>query len=144
MPDSEPAIAVVGSLNVDYVARVGRLPLRGETVAAADLEIVHGGKGANQAIAAQRQECVVRLIGSVGDDDMGRSYIDYLKNEGIETDGIRQVANVSTGAAFISVDSDGENTIVVCAGANGSTSPDQIRARDPFISEADALLVQFE
>ncbi len=144
MPDSEPAIAVIGSLNVDYVAKVGRLPVPGETVAASDLEIVHGGKGANQAIAARRQGCAVRMIGSVGEDDMGRSYIEYLKEEGLETDGIRLLAGISTGAAFISVDADGENTIVVCAGANGNTSPDQIRARDPFISESDALLAQFE
>lgn len=144
MPESKPAIAVLGSLNVDYVTKVGRLPVPGETVAASSLEIVHGGKGANQAIAAFRQGCTVRMIGSVGEDDMGRSYIEYLKEEGIETDGIRPLAGVSTGAAFISVDADGENTIVVSSGANGNTSPDQVRARDPFIAEADAFLAQFE
>ncbi len=137
-------IAVVGSLNVDYVAQVAQLPVPGETVVAAGLEIVHGGKGANQAIAAARQGCVVRMIGSVGDDEMGRTYLGHLNEEGIETSGVRQVAGASTGAAFISVEESGENTIVVAAGANGLTSADQIRARDPFIAEADALLAQFE
>ncbi len=144
MADSVPTIAVVGSLNVDYVAKVGRLPVPGETVAAMDLEIVHGGKGANQAIAAERQGCQVRMIGAVGDDEIGRSYLDYLRAEGIGVEGIRQVPEVPTGSAFISVNTDGENTIVVCQGANGMTSPDQIRARDPYIAEADALLAQFE
>ncbi len=144
MSDHEPSIAVVGSLNVDYVARVGRLPMPGETVAASDFEIVYGGKGANQAIAAARQDCVVRMIGSVGDDGIGKAYLKYLRGEGVTTDGIRQIKNTSTGSAFISVDGTGENTIVVTSGANGLTSPDQVRARDPYISEADALLVQFE
>jgi len=147
MPATESnqhTIAVVGSLNVDYVAQVAQLPVPGETVVAAGLEIVHGGKGANQAIAAARQGCVVRLIGSVGDDEMGRTYLAHLAEEGIETSGVRQVAGASTGAAFISVEESGENTIVVAAGANGLTSADQIRARDPFIAEADALLAQFE
>ncbi|MCB1066086.1 MAG: ribokinase [Verrucomicrobiae bacterium] len=144
MSASEPSIAVVGSLNVDYVAKVGRLPMPGETVAASDLEIVYGGKGANQAVAAVRQECAVRMMGSVGADDIGRAYLSYLKKQGIDVSGIRQVKGTSTGSAFISVDAMGENTIVVTSGANGLTSPDQIRARDPFIAEADALLAQFE
>jgi ribokinase len=144
MPEPIPIIAVVGSLNVDYIARVGRLPVPGETVAASGLETVHGGKGANQAIAAARQDCVVRMIGSVGSDDVGKRYLKHLAGEGVETEGVRQVRKAPTGAAFISVDGMGENTIVVCAGANGLTSADQVRARESDISGADVLLAQFE
>ena len=144
MAERENHIAVVGSLNVDYVTKVGRLPVPGETVAASGLEMVFGGKGANQAIAAVRQGLGVSFIGSVGDDDMGRSYLEYLEKEGIQVEGIRQLADVSTGAAFINVDPRGENTIVVSGGANDQTSPDQIRVRDPFVSEAKVLLAQFE
>lgn len=144
MSELDPIIAVVGSLNVDYIAKVGRLPVPGETVAASSLDTVHGGKGANQAIAAVRQDCVVKLIGSVGSDEIGKRYLKYLAEEGIETSGIRQVRKASTGTAFISVDGMGENTIVVCAGANGLTSADQVRARDSDIAEANVLLAQFE
>lgn len=144
MPEKEHHIAVVGSLNVDYFTRVGRLPVPGETVAATDLEVIFGGKGANQAVAAARQDAQVALIGSVGADEMGKAYLAHLKSEGIEVEGVREVPDTSTGAAFVSVDPRGENTIVVSGGANDQTSPDQIRVRDPFISEAKALLVQFE
>ena len=144
MPEKEHHIAVVGSLNVDYVTKVGRLPVPGETVAATDLEVVFGGKGANQAVAAARQESAVTLIGSVGSDEMGKAYLGHLEAEGIEIEGVRELPDTSTGAAFISVDPRGENTIVVSGGANDQTSPDQIRVRDPFISEAKALLAQFE
>lgn len=144
MPEGEHQIAVIGSLNVDYVAKVGRLPVPGETVAASDLQVVFGGKGANQAIAAARQDAQVSFIGSVGDDDMGRAYLEYLQREGLGVEGIRRLPETSTGSAFISVDPRGENTIVVSGGANDQTSPDQIRVRDPYIAEADALLAQFE
>ncbi|MCB1090374.1 MAG: ribokinase [Verrucomicrobiae bacterium] len=145
MPESpQPVIAVIGSLNVDYVARVGRLPMPGETVAASDLEIVHGGKGANQAIAAARQDCDVRMIGSVGSDEIGKNYLKYLADEGVNTSGVKKVKETPTGTAFISVDGTGENTIVVSAGANGLTSADQVRSRESDIEKADVLLAQFE
>lgn len=144
MAEVPPIIAVVGSLNVDFVARVGRLPGPGETVPASNLVTVHGGKGANQAIAAARQGCRVRMIGSVGSDEMGRQYLKHLAAEGVETAGIRQVRKAQTGMAFISVDGMGENTIVVSAGANGLTSADQVRAREADLAEAAVLLAQFE
>lgn len=139
-----PIIAVVGSLNVDYVAKVGRLPAPGETVPASALEIVHGGKGANQAIGAARQGCPVRMIGSVGNDELGKGYLKYLAKEKVGTDGVKSVRGTPTGTAFVCVDGMGENTIVVSAGANGVTSADQVRAREEDIEGADALLAQFE
>ncbi|MBL9151348.1 MAG: ribokinase [Verrucomicrobiales bacterium] len=144
MSDKAPLVTVVGSLNVDYVARVGRLPMPGETVPATALEMVHGGKGANQAIAAARQDCQVRMIGSVGTDDNGKGYLKALGAEGIKTEGVRAVRKMQTGMAFIHVDGMGENTIVVSAGANGMTSADQVRAQEADIEDADVLLAQFE
>ena len=139
-----PIVTVVGSLNVDYVATVGRFPSPGETIAAADLEVVFGGKGANQAIAAARQGCEVRLLGSVGNDEMGASYRKYLVGEGISVDTVRTVADARTGSAFINVDDSGENTIVVASGANGMTSEDQVKAAASCIAGSRVLLAQFE
>ena len=144
MPDSPPKVAVAGSLNVDYLAFMNRLPVPGETVAADDFEIRFGGKGANQAIAAARQEVDVCLIGAAGDDEIGTSYLNYLANEGVDIGGIARIEEIPTGSAFISIDDSGENTIVVAGGANGYVEGEHIRSEAPRIQEADVLLVQFE
>lgn len=145
MPESKPSIVtVVGSLNIDYLSSVTHLPAPGDTVAASQLHILFGGKGANQAIAAARQGAKVRFIGSVGDDDTGRSYLDYLTKQKIDTGDILQRKNITTGSAMIAVDQKGENMIVVAAGANAEISPDDIRKAADQISTADILVLQFE
>ena len=141
---SSPAVTVVGSLNVDYIAKVGRLPSPGETIAARDLEIEFGGKGANQAVAAVRQGAAVSLVGTVGQDEMGKAYLAYLDREGIETGRILQTPVAATGSAFINVDDDGENMIVVAAGANGLTVPENVKAVATGIANSGLLLAQFE
>lgn len=141
---SSPAVTVVGSLNVDYITKVGHLPAPGETIAAEDLEIVFGGKGANQAVAAARQGAAVSFVGTVGQDEMGKSYIAHLEREGIETGRILETPVAATGSAFISVDGDGENMIVVAAGANGLTVPENVKAVAAGIASSGLLLAQFE
>lgn len=141
---SNPAVTVVGSLNVDYIASVGRLPSPGETIGAQDLEVVFGGKGANQAIAAARQGAEVGIVGTVGQDEMGKAYLAHLEREGIETSRILETPVAATGSAFINVDDEGENMIVVAAGANGLTVPENVRAAVSEIQEANLLLAQFE
>jgi len=141
---SSPAVTVVGSLNVDYIAKVGRLPTPGETVAAQELDIVFGGKGANQAVAAARQGADVSLVGTVGQDEMGKAYLAHLEREGIEIGRILETPVAATGAAFISVDDEGENMIVVAAGANGLTVPENVRAVATGIASSGLLLAQFE
>jgi ribokinase len=144
MPACRPAIAVVGSLNIDYIATVRRLPLPGETVAASNLIRRFGGKGANQAIAAARQGARVAMIGCVGADDAGRAYRRRLREEGIETGGLSSTSRALTGTALIAVDDSAENLIVVGSGANGQLTPKAVLAQRRQLTTADALLLQFE
>ncbi len=140
---SDSPLVVIGSLNIDYVSRVDELPAAGETVIADDITTCRGGKGANQAISASRQGQQVILFGSIGDDENGASYQKQLSAEGIDVSKIQEVP-CSTGAAFITVDSDGENTIVVAGGANDFLTRDDILEGASVIEGASALLLQFE
>ena len=140
---SPPEICVLGSLNVDYFCKVEQLAKPGETIAASELEIRFGGKGGNQAIAAARQGAHVAMLGQVGSDEMGESYLRRLSREGLDATAIEQ-ADVATGSAFISVDAKGENTIVVASGANRLVDQAYVETQRERISAADALLVQFE
>jgi ribokinase len=133
-----PALTVVGSVNLDLVARVNRLPRPGETLTAAELGYVPGGKGANQAVAAARLDADVRFVGAVGDDDFGRLALRELRAAGVELSRI-QVVRTETGIALILVDEEGENEIVVVPGANHALDPDGVEVRD-----GDALLCQLE
>lgn len=137
-------IIVLGSLNVDYIARVDRLPQAGQTAGAYALERRFGGKGANQAVAAARQGAKVCMIGCLGDDDVATAYRKHLKREGIDDRGIRRVKAIHTGAALIAVDDRAENLIIVAPQANGRLTPAMVLARRKLITGADALLLQWE
>lgn len=139
-----PKLVVVGSLNVDYIASVQRLPSPGQTIAASKLIRRFGGKGANQAIAAARQGAKVSFIGCVGDDPDGSDYLNRLKQESINVHGICRIASERTGTALIAVDEQGENTIIVAAGANGALRPVSIMQQKAAIEGGDAILLQFE
>jgi ribokinase len=137
-------VAVVGSLNLDYVTRVEALPKPGETVAAERFAVFRGGKGANQAVAAARQGCEVALFGAVGTDEAGLSYRrDLSEEERIDVEGIR-LAPTETGSAFITVDASGANTIVVAAGANAELRRADIARAAARIERCDVVLGQFE
>ena len=110
-------VSVFGSVNVDLVSRVERLPRPGETVAGGDFSVILGGKGANQAIAAARAGGDVRFFGAVGAESFGLDPVRALSNEGIDVGGIAKTPG-ATGAATIAVDEGGENMIVVSPGAN--------------------------
>jgi ribokinase len=137
-------VVVVGSLNIDYIASVKRLPAAGETVAATGLVRRFGGKGANQAVAAARQGAKVSMIGCVGADDAGRAYCRRLRSEGIDVNGVTATNRALTGTALIAVDQAAENTIVVAAGANGELKPAALRAQLKSIASGDILLLQLE
>jgi ribokinase len=115
-----PKLGVVGSINIDLVARVTRLPRPGETVGATAFERVPGGKGANQAVAAARLGADVTFRGAVGDDPFADEAKAGMVEAGVN--GIFEVTG-STGVAMILVDDEGENQITVVAGANGEASP---------------------
>lgn len=127
-------LVVVGAINVDLTARVQRAPARGETVSGGILSRQPGGKGANQAAAAARLGARVRLIGAVGSDDAGDEMRRHLGAVGVDVSGVQRTAD-ATGTALIVVDDSGENSIVVCPGANTAIDPERI----PDVSGAAAL-----
>jgi len=137
-------VTVVGSLNVDLIASVQRLPGAGETVAAKGLRKLFGGKGANQAIAAARQGASVEFVGCLGGDADGRAYRARMKSEGIGVTGIDRAGNHLTGSALIGIDESAENLIMVAPEANGQLSPAWISKKRRLIEEASVLLLQFE
>jgi ribokinase len=130
-----PRITVVGSANIDLVARCERLPRPGETVTDAALQRVPGGKGANQAVAAARLGAKVRFVGRIGRDDL---VLASLRAEGVDISGVARDDGES-GVALIFVDADGENVIVVAPGANRRLTPE-----DVSVGEADAVICQLE
>ncbi len=142
-PAHPPQIVVVGSINLDYVTRVEALPKPGETVPALRLSRFRGGKGANQAVSAARQGCRVHFFGAVGGDAEGQAYLAALAEEGIVTDAIRTIPG-DTGAAFITVDREAENTIVIAAGANAELRRSDLAKGEAAIKAASAVLCQFE
>jgi ribokinase len=135
-----PDILVIGSLNADLVVRAPHFPLPGETISGGDLQIIPGGKGANQAVAAARQGASVAMIGRVGKDSFGPFLIESLKSNNVDASHVR-VDESATGTAIIVVDSNGQNSIVLSAGANGKVSALDI---DALNLEAKVLLLQLE
>jgi ribokinase len=134
---ARPRVTVVGSVNLDLVARCERLPRPGETVTGATFSRIPGGKGANQALAAARLGADVRLVAAVGQDAFADEALATLAAEGVELDLARLEA--PTGVALILVDAGGENVITVAPGANALL--DSI----PFeLPESDAVLCQLE
>jgi ribokinase len=130
-----PELTVVGSVNLDLVARVERLPRPGETVSGATFERVPGGKGANQAVAAARLGAPVRFVGCVGSDPFAEEALAGLREAGVELD-VRTV-EAPTGVALILVDREGENTIAVAPGANAEVG-------GFTLWETEAVLCQLE
>ena len=110
---------MVGSLNVDLVSGVDRLPRAGETILARSATAGAGGKGLNQAVAARRYGATVGMVGCVGDDADGRFLLSVLEGEGIDHAFVTTPDATPTGRAFITLDPSGEGHIVVAAGANG-------------------------
>jgi len=113
-------LTVVGSINLDFVVRLDRLPRPGETVTARDFARLPGGKGANQAVAASRLGAKVTMVGAVGDDELAAEALSGLNAAGVELDVER---TGQTGVALIYVDSAGENEIAVFQGANAELTP---------------------
>src|SRR5215213_5007760 len=137
-------VVVVGSINMDLVVRSPRFALAGETILGHAYQTIPGGKGANQAVAARRMGAEVAMIGRVGDDEFGLTLRRNLSAEGINTECLQLTPAVSTGVALITVDDNGENTIIVVPGANGHLTVDDIEDARHLIAEADILLMQLE
>ena len=136
-------IYILGSINTDLVINTPYIPNKGETLMGSDFFTAHGGKGANQAVAAARSEAIVNMCGCVGDDIFGQSALESLKKEGINCEHIRAIKNTPTGTAVIIV-CGGDNRIILDSGANAKIDEKQI---DDFLESANAddiFLTQLE
>jgi len=136
-----PNILVVGSLNADLVVRAPRFPQPGETISGEDLQVIPGGKGANQAVAAARLGANVSMLGRVGKDNFGDFLLDNLKSNKVDAQ-LVQRDDASTGTAIIVVDSNGQNSIVLSPGANGKVSLADVEHAS--FSNFSLLLLQLE
>lgn len=133
-------IIVIGSINLDLIATVERLPAPGETVAGGGFSTAPGGKGANQALAAARAGAAVRMVGAVGKDGFAEQALALLKGM-VDLSGVGEV-HASTGTALILVGGDGENMIAVVPGANASVVPGDLAKA--FLRKGNVMLLQHE
>jgi ribokinase len=134
-------ITVLGSINLDLIARVGHLPRPGETVPGRDFATAPGGKGANQALAAARAGADVRMVGAIGRDGFAAEVLSLLLAGGVDLKRVR-TAPGATGVAMIMVDEAGENVIAVAPGANGTVAAADADSLE--FAAGDVLLLQLE
>ncbi|MEG0882016.1 MAG: ribokinase [Janthinobacterium sp.] len=143
-------IVVIGSINMDLVLRVPRMPLPGETLTGGAFSTIPGGKGANQAVACARLSGKVAgaqqvaMVGCVGDDAFGATLRAALVGDGIIDSHITTLPGVASGIASILVDDNGQNSIVIAGGANDLLSPAHIDAAQGLIEQADIVVLQLE
>jgi ribokinase len=140
-------IVVVGSLNMDFVVAVERLPAPGETVIGSNFEMHPGGKGANQAYAAGKLgagNVATRMIGRVGYDVFGDSLKASLSAAGVDVSAVHGTRSAATGVALIPVEKSGQNSIVVASGANHALAAAEVEAMRPVIRGASFVLFQLE
>jgi len=136
-------VVVVGSLTIDFTATAERLPLDGETVLGTGFMMVPGGKGNNQAVAATRQGAQVAMVGCVGNDRFADLVVEGAAAEGCLTKCITRV-DAPTGVAHISVDSVGQNRIIITPMANSALTAELVARADDTIAEAEVVLAQLE
>lgn len=137
-------IVVIGSANTDLVINTSRIPEPGETVLGGKFMMAAGGKGANQAVAAQRLGADVTFVACVGDDLFGQNSLDNYRREGMNISFITVKEGVPSGVASIFVDAQAENVIVVAPGANSELLQNEVDAAVAEISSADFVLMQLE
>ncbi len=137
-------IVVIGSLNMDLIAKVDHIVRPGETILASDLERVPGGKGANQAYGIGKLGGSVSMLGMVGRDDDGIALLNNLSSIGVNTEEIRICDDAPTGTALILVDPEGRNSIIVIPGANMMVDTAYIDEHRAVLEEADIVILQLE
>jgi len=140
-------IVIIGSINMDLVLRVPRMPLPGETISGGQFRTIPGGKGANQAVACARlcaDDVRVAMIACLGDDAFGEQLRSALRNDGVDDSHITTVPDTASGIASILVDDNGQNSIVLASGANAELSPAHIDAARGLIEQARIVVLQLE
>ena len=129
---------------MDHVVCVPRLPMAGETLAATASQTVAGGKGANQAIAAARLGCRVVMVGRVGDDVLGSTLLRGLVESAVDARFVERDLCAATGMAFIFVAENGQNSIMLIAGANANLTPEHVLAAEDVLCKVSVLVTQLE
>lgn len=140
---SKTGITVIGSLNMDIVVTMNRLPKLGETVIGEGVSYIPGGKGANQALACSRLTADTKLIGCVGSDTFGDMIRKQMADNGVSLEAIETIDGETTGTAHIS-HTEGDNCIVVVAGANSRCTEDYIKLHENVIRTAAVAVAQLE
>ncbi|MBD2104805.1 ribokinase [Leptolyngbya sp. FACHB-261] len=141
---SVPRVVVVGSINMDLVVQAPQLPQRGATVLGSNYQYCPGGKGANQAVAAARLGAQVTLVGQVGQDEAGTQLLAGLKRDNIDISVLSISDQHRSGLALVTVDQQGENTIVVVSGANQGVDQAYVHRAAGTFAGADTVLLQLE
>lgn len=129
---------------MDFVIDVEKMPLAGETILGKKVTLVSGGKGANQAYAAGKLGGDVQMIGAVGDDVYGGMLRESLESVGVDTSGVETIEGIPTGNAFITVDENGENRIIVIQGTNACVTKEMVDRHIELIEQCDTVIMQLE
>ena len=140
-------IVIIGSINMDLVLRVPRMPLPGETITGGQFRTIPGGKGANQAVACARlsaDDVKVAMVACLGDDAFGAELRAALRKDGIDDSHVTTIPGTASGIASILVDDNGQNSIVLASGANAELSPAHIDAARDLIGQARIVVLQLE
>ena len=137
-------ILVIGSSNTDMVIKTHKFPAPGETILGGKFLMNPGGKGANQAVAASRLGGMVTFVGKIGDDIFGKQAVQQLEDEGINVDYVAVDPVNPSGVAMITVDENGENSIVVAPGSNGTLSPSDFDKAILELDDSEYVLMQLE
>ncbi len=137
-------IVVVGSSNMDMVVKTDHIPVPGETVLSGSFFMNPGGKGANQAVAAARLGAEVIFVSKLGNDVFGKQFAQLFSDENIDTAYLVSDEDLPSGVALITVDKEGENSIVVASGANANLTIEDIKGSLPVIAGAGTVLMQLE
>lgn len=140
----KPRIAVVGSANIDLTTFTSEFPKPGETIFGQKFDLGFGGKGANQAVAAQLCGADVFMVARVGSDLFGPATIENFRQQGIDATHVKQVKGLSSGVAPIFVEPNGQNRILVVKGANDSLRPADVDEAAEVLRAADCIVLQFE
>jgi ribokinase len=137
-------IVVIGSSNMDLVAKAPRIPITGETLLGTDFFMVPGGKGANQAVAAAKLGANVIFVARLGKDVFAEKSLENFKSVHINTKHIVQLEGVPSGVAIIAIDDNGKNIIIVIPGANGKLMPADAEKASADIASAGVVVCQLE
>ncbi|HSV31747.1 MAG TPA: ribokinase [Atribacteraceae bacterium] len=140
----KPKMLVVGSLNIDMVLKIDRMPEVGENLFALDFSMLPGGKGNNQAIACSRLGGIVNVIGKIGDDEFGARLLLNLEQENIQYHFVTKQPLTHTGLAFIFINRNGEPRLLVAPGANMYLTTEDLDNASQLFKACDTLLIQLE